>query len=58
VRFTEFNQLKQTITEPSPKQKLALEKLLLHPDPKPEIVKLMEQELHSCPHCRHKDAYR
>ena len=57
MKYTEFNQLKQTITELSPKQKLALEKLLLHPDPQPEIIKLMEQELHACPHCQHDSAY-
>ena len=58
MKSTEFNQLKQTITKLLPKQKLALQKLLLHPDSQPEIVKLMEQELHGCPHCQHKDTYR
>ena len=58
MKASDFNQLKQTISGLSPRQKTDLEKHLLNPEAKPQVLKLLEQILSECPHCQHDDAYK
>jgi transposase-like protein len=54
----DFNKLKQTVSELSPRQKNELEKCLLNPESRPEVLKLLEKALSGCPHCQHNDSYK
>jgi transposase-like protein len=58
MKATEFNQLKQSISSLSPKQKMDLEQCLLHPSAQLEVIKFFERALDACPHCHHGDAYK
>jgi len=54
----DFNKLKQTVSVLSPRQKNELEKHLLNPESKSEVLKLLEKALSGCPDCQHNDYYK
>lgn len=58
MKTFDFNKLKQTISELSPRQKNDLEKHLLNPESQPEVLKLLEKSLSGCPHCQHNYSYK
>ena len=57
MNISDFNILKQTVNELSPRQKNDLEKHLLNLESKALVLKLLEKTLSGCPHCQYNDAY-
>ncbi len=58
MKSSEFNQLKQAVNGLSPKQKADLEQHLINPESQPQVLKLLEQAVHGCPHCQHDSTYK